>query len=71
MRQSALLGVLLIGALVLFSSGCENKGSLRPFEPSELPDAFLQSMSADLGMIGLGGQDPPPFTSSTGRRAGG
>ncbi|RPJ41019.1 MAG: hypothetical protein EHM19_12705, partial [Candidatus Latescibacterota bacterium] len=55
-RTSALLGVLLLG-IVLLPAGCENKGSLRPFDPTELPDAFLHSISADPSMLGLGGRE--------------
>ncbi|MFH1679178.1 MAG: invasin domain 3-containing protein [Candidatus Eisenbacteria bacterium] len=56
-RLSALLGILLLAGLLLVPAGCENKGSLRPFEPTDLPNAFLYSISADPSMVGLGGRE--------------
>lgn len=56
-RSSALFGIVLLAGLLLLPAGCENKGSLRPFEPTDLPNAFLYAISADPSMVGLGGRE--------------
>ena len=48
---------LILTLLILLSLGCQDDGTLNPFEPTPLPDAFLNSLSATPTMLGLGGRE--------------
>lgn len=48
---------LLLSLLVLFWIGCQDEGSIAPFEPTPLPAAFLNSLAANPTMLGLGGRE--------------
>ncbi|MFH1277465.1 MAG: invasin domain 3-containing protein [Candidatus Eisenbacteria bacterium] len=49
--------ILILSGLILLWIGCQDEGSIAPFEPTPLPDAFLNSLSANPSMLGLGGRE--------------
>ena len=57
MKPALILTVALLGGLVLLIGGCQNKGSIHPFEPTPLPNAFLHSFSVFPTTLGLGGKE--------------
>ncbi len=55
-NRLALMTLALVGGLGLFAAGCQDEGSINPFEPTALPNAFLQSFSVFPTTLGLGGR---------------
>ncbi len=56
-RPAILLAIALLAGLIVLVAGCQNKGSIHPFEPTPLPGAFLQSFSVYPTTLGLGDRE--------------
>ncbi len=56
-RTSLLITVASFAVLLAIVAGCRDDGSITPFEPTPLPNAFLHSFSAFPTTLGLGGRE--------------
>ena len=57
LKPAIILTIALLAGLLAVLPGCQNKGSIHPFEPTPLPSAFLHSFSIYPTSLGLGGQE--------------